>query len=318
MKLILEPGKSKNIIATIAIGSEYLDSWEQYALPNWKEYCIRNELGLLVINEDLISRNNKFWKKPTWQKLLIGDALNKSNLIIENVCYLDTDILINPNAPNIFDSYNSENFGLVSLRNNLPFPYEEVIRRIAFLRHNYYDNNYPLDSALHINLNDLYKYHMLPVQPDEACMGLIIFNISNHADIMKSWFYKYDANVQSITNGGDQTHLNFEIQNYNKMSWLDYRFQSIWVFEMAWKYPFLYSTEYSKSDLIKECIEASLHANFFLHFAGAWHESIMWKLGTIFEKENSRKLLDDYFLYSKRELKGNPIGMVRPMKNSSK
>jgi len=313
MKVLLPLGSTKDLIATIAIGETYYSTWEKNALPSWIEYCKNNDLGLVVFDRDLISTNEKKWKKATWQKMLIGETLIKSGIDAKNVCYLDTDILINPFAPNIFDNYDTTTIGLISKRKNLPFPLEEVLRRLAFLRHTRYDKVYPLDSALFMSLEQLYSYHGLEVQADEACMGLIVFNVYNHGNLMRRWFDKYDKNVKSVTNGGDQTHANFEIQSWGRVSWLDYRFQAIWVYEMAWKYPFLY--DYGRKDeaLIRKCVEAALHQNHFLHFAGAWHESNMWKLGGFFSSDSEKSQLFKYHSYRQKELTGMPVGMVMPI-----
>jgi len=313
MKVLIEPGHSKNLLTTIAIGEDYYDSWKAYAFPGWAKYCRRHGLGLVVFGENLIGGKHKFWKKATWQKLLIGEILKRSQFKVENVCYLDTDILISPMAPNIFEFYYSEAIGLVSKRKNLPFPYESMLRRLAFLRHACYDKRYPLDSSLFMSLKQLYEYHGLPVQSDEACMGLIVFNVPKHADIMRGWFEKYERNVQSVTNGGDQTHVNYEMQNWGNIQWLDYRFQAIWAFEMAWKYPFLYEFFRENSDLIRKCIEASLYANYFLHFAGSWYESDMWKIKGVFDGDE-KKLLQDYSFYLDMLVTGDPKGMIRPNK----
>jgi len=312
MKIVLPLENSRNLISTIAIGEEYYNSWEKCALPGWIEYCERNGLGLVVFDQDLISSDKKEWKKATWQKMLIGESLIMAGIDAENVCYLDTDILINPTAPNIFDNYVVNTIGLTSIRKNLPFPLDEVQRRLAFLRHTYYDKNYPLDSALFMSLEQLYSYHGLSVQSDEACMGLVLFNVKNHARLMRGWFDKYDRNVQSVTGGGDQTHVNYEIQSWGKVSWLDYRFQAIWPYEMAWKYPFLYDHGREDETLIRKCIEAALYQNHFLHFAGAWHESSMWKLGSFLSSDDEKNKLARYHSYLSRPLSGMPVGMVKP------
>ena len=312
MKVLIDPGQSKNVLATIAIGNDYYDSWKTNALPGWEKYCRCYGLGLIVFDDDLVSRSDTHWKKATWQKMLIGETVKASSLAVNNICYLDTDILINPVAPNIFESYNPETIGLVSLRNNLPYPYEQVLRRLAFLRHTHYDESYPLDSALFMSLKQLYGYHDLPVQKDEACMGLIVFNLNNHSMVMRGWFNKYDRNVRSVTNDGDQTHINYELQNWGRISWLDYRYQALWVFEMAWKYPFLYDVGRDNPNLIRECIEASLYSNYFLHFAGSWHESNMWKVGGFFEGERQRKLFDSFQEYLGMPVTGEPKGHIKP------
>ncbi len=312
MKVMLPIGHSRNLIATIAIGEAYYSAWEKFALPGWIEYCERNDLGLVVFDQDLISSSENTWKKATWQKMLIGETLLNGGIDANNVCYLDSDILVNPHAPNIFDNYDSAKIGLTSIRKNLPFPLDEVHRRLAFLRHTCYDNNYPLDSALFMSLEQLYTYHNLPIQEDEACMGLIVFSVGQHTQLMRSWFDKYDRNVKSVTNGGDQTHINYEIQNWGRISWLDYRFQAIWPYEMAWKYPFLYDYGREDATLIRKCIEAALYQNHFLHFAGAWHESNMWKLGNFLCSATDKARFDYYYSYCQRPVTGMPVGMVKP------
>ena len=94
---------------------------------------------MVVFKTDLIPFEDKFWKKATWQKMLIADTLKKSSLLVKNVCYLDTDILINYKSPNIFDDYDSETIGLVSIDKNMPFSHNESRRKVSFLRHKYYD-----------------------------------------------------------------------------------------------------------------------------------------------------------------------------------
>ena len=147
---------------------------------------------------------------------------------------------------------------------------------------------YPLDSALFISLNDLYKYHDLRPQKDECCAGLFLFNLKRFSKKMENWFYKYDKNVTSITNNGDQTHFNFHVQNEKLDYWLDYRFQASWNYEMAWNYPFLYKKDYNRSKVIKDCIETSLLNNFFLHFAGNWPESKMWKTKNVLNEVSKK------------------------------
>jgi hypothetical protein len=313
MKVYIEPGASGHILTTIATGGNFLQLWDSHARNSWEEYCRCHDLGLIVFDEELAARDSAAWKKAHWQKTLMGEQLARYAPKVTNVCYLDTDILINPTAPNVFDGYRPDCIGLTSLRKNLPFPYDDVLRRIAFLRHTHYDNMYPLDSALFMSVEQLYGYHGLAVQPDEACTGLIMFNVANHAELMSGWFHKYDSGVQSITNGGEQTHLNYEIQSHGKVIWLNYRFQAIWPFEMAWKYPFLYEAcRCDDVELIRACIEAALYQNHFLHFAGSWHESQMWKIGGFFKNDDKRRELSSYSEYLRMQVTGRPVGMIKP------
>jgi hypothetical protein len=312
MKVIIEPGSSGNVIATIAIGGEYYNSWERYASPTWKKYCEHHGLGLIVFDNDMLSTESNLWKKRQWQKLLIGDELLKSMPTVRNVCYLDTDILINYTAPNVFDGYDEDTISLVSQNKSLPYPLESVLRRIAFSRHHFYSKEYPLDSALFMSLKQIYEFHQLEVQTDYTCTGFFVFNAQTHAPLMKEWFEKYDKTGASITDGGEEAHLNYELQNWGKISWMDYKWQALWIYEMAWKYPFLYHYDKINRSLIKECIEASLLTNYFLHFAGSWHESGMWKVGGFLESKKQQDLLDDYSAYLEMPVTGEPKGVIKP------
>ena len=122
MKIILKPIKSKNYICTILIGGNYEKEWKKFAKRTWFKYCKKNGLGLIIFRDHLISKNNPNWKTPHWQKLLIGIKLIKNKVKVDNVCFLDSDILINHDmSPNIFKFYNSKKIGLISKYKNLPF-----------------------------------------------------------------------------------------------------------------------------------------------------------------------------------------------------
>jgi hypothetical protein len=312
MKILIKPISSQNYIVTIAIGDMYYKNWEKFALPSWKIYCERYDIGLIIFTNDLISKDEKKWKKANWQKLLIGETLLKNGLKVNNVCYLDTDIIISPIAPDIFLNFDEESISMVSLRKNLPYDYNEVLRRIAFFRNLYYDETYPLDSALFISIHDLYKFHDLEPVDDESCTGFYIFNVEKKSKIMYDYFFKIDSNIVSITGGGEQTHFNHFLQTNTKIKWLEYKYQAIWVFELAWKYPFLYKLKDNHSDLINECINSSLLDNYFLHFAGSWHESKMWKNNNFEIGDNIYEIYRKYENYKKSPVYGDPIGVIKP------
>ena len=100
-----------------------------------------------------------------------------------------------------------------------------------------------------------------------------------------------------------------------KLSWLDYRFQALWIYETPWKYPFLYNYGKNDKNLIKECVEASLTSNYFLHFAGSWHESEMWKISGLFQTKEKQNLLKEYYEYLEVPVSGKPKGMIKPEKD---
>ena len=76
---------------------------------------------------------------------------------------------------------------------------------------------------------------------------------------------------------------------------------------MAAKYPFLYQNK--SIELIKSCLEASLTENHFLHFAGSWHETDMFKTDGLFSDEQK---VANYQAYLDKKLKGTVLGTVKP------
>jgi hypothetical protein len=316
LKVLIPPGKSGNVLATIAIGEQYLQPFMKYAYHTWEMYCRRHDLGLILFDDDLISPDHPKWKKANWQKYLIPSVIVDSGLPVKNVCHLDTDILISPLAPNIFDAHVEENIGVISLRTGLPYPHIELCRRLAFARNINYSSSYPLDSALFISLSDLYSAIGAQTQSDEACSGVFVFSIENHRNLFSEFFAEFDQSVLSPTSGGDQTHFNYLVQSNNLAQWLDYRFQAQWTYEMAWKYPFLYSTHRNNLAIIKLCIEASLFSNYFLHFAGSWYESEMWEQVKVLDTPESLEMFSAFDEYMKMPVYGKPLGAIKPKENS--
>lgn len=312
MKMYVEPGVSGNILATVAIGAPYLESWEKSALPSWAAYCHRHGLGLVVFHEEMLAKESDVWKKANWQKLLIGQTLQDEGLKVSNVCYLDTDIVISPLAPNVFDGYDPDTICLVSQIKNLPQPLHQTLRRLAFQRHTHLNPRYPLDSALFMSPEQIFEFHGVPPHDDYVCTGFFIFCVANHSELLKGWFDKYQKGVQSLTGGGEEPHLNHELFSWGKLSWLPYEFQALWTYEAAWRYPFLFDYGLKDEALIRECIEASLYVNHFLHFAGSWDECQMWKIGGFFEDDKKKREVEAYREYLLTPVTGAPQGMIRP------
>lgn len=302
-------------LVTIAIGNDFFDNWRTRAFPSWNTYAKKHKLKIIVITDDLIEKSHPDWKKPQWQKMLIADHIQNFHPGLNEICYLDTDIIINHFAPSIFNEIKDGKVGSVSLRKNLPFDREYVYKKLAVLRRNYFDLEYPLDSALLISLEKLYFYHNLAPQKDEFCTGVLLFKINQFSQLMKEWFSLYSKEVKSITNGGEQTHLNYHILSQNLFHRLDYKWQAIWSYEAAWKYPFLFKSKMTNFELIEECAKSSLSDNYFLHFASRWNESEVWKYINLDFNETEAKILTDFFNFLEYKHTGDPKGYLQAKLN---
>tara|TARA_B100000953_G_C17670103_1_gene308442 strand:- start:64 stop:480 length:417 start_codon:yes stop_codon:yes gene_type:complete len=131
--------------------------------------------------------------------------------------------------------------------------------------------------------------------------------VNNFSHILEELFFKYTSNVKSIDD--DQTILNYEFQNYGKIKWLNYKFQAMWIYEIAEKYPFLYQ-DINNKEISKKCIRASLKQNYFLHFAGSW-ECHIYKDESIMN-DNFLAELQDFDDYLQSPVTGEPVGSILP------
>ena len=160
-----------------------------------------------------------------------------------------------------------------------------------------------------MNLAQIYKYHKVPIQKDYACSGFFVYNIKKFSSFFKKIFYKYTIKTKTLT-GGEEPLFNYEVLSKKKIKWLDYKFQALWIYEICYRYPFLYEIKMKKNYLIKKCIETCLMDNYFLHFAGSWHESNMWKIKNIFKSKKINYLNKKFKEYEKIKLKGKPRGRI--------
>jgi hypothetical protein len=312
VRVIREPGKSGNVLATIAIGEDYLKPFLEYALHTWQMYAERHDLGIIVFDEDLIPRDHPKWKKANWQKFLIGSRLSAAMPGVQRVCHLDTDVLINPTAPDVFSVTPHAAIGVVSKRLGLPYPRELVLRRIAFLRNRYFDVRYPLDSNLFMSLDQMYGYVGLPAQRDDACSGVFVFSQEVHARALEEFFGRFDHRIITPTGGGEQVHFNHYFQTEQTAHWLPYEFQALWTHEVSWKFPFLYTLDRKDDELVRRCIEASLSTNYFLHFAGSWYESEMWSQVKVLTDPEVLDRWERFAEYLERPVTGKFVGPVKP------
>jgi len=311
MIIKLLDSKSQNFLCTLAIGKKYLNSFKKFSFKYFYNYCKKNDIGIIVIKKHLINKSSQHWKKPEWQKLIAPYLIKKKYKKVKNLCMIDTDILINENSPNIFNFHKTNSISVVSVRYNMPYGWENVTKKISFLRNKFYNKNYPLDSALHISLKNLYKFHNFKPQKDEFCAGVYVLS-EKYFKNFYNFYFEFNNKVKSITGGGEQTHFNYFIQKNFKINLLDYKFQALWIYEMSSFYPFLYSKKFrNNKKLVASCIASSLMNNHFLHFAGSWHETDMWKntkINSLFD----RKFLNKFEKFKTKKLTGKPLGKIIP------
>jgi hypothetical protein len=132
-----------------------------------------------------------------------------------------------------------------------------------------------------------------------------------HVGQMRGWFY--EVRESQNFHGWEQTHLNFWIQSQDH-HWLPYEYQALWNYEMAWKYPYLYSAALKtpNREEVRAGVESSLWNNHFLHFAGSWYESLAWKINEDVSHPAISGLAKDFADYRALPVTGKKLGQVFP------
>ena len=130
---------------------------------------------------------------PNWQRLVIASYVEKNIKEIKNICFLDSDILINPFSPNIFDDFDKNKISLVSLVNSLPYSISEesLRRRMALNRKFFLRKDYPLNSSLNVLNKDMWKFYKIKKIENYFCSGVMVYNVKNFFKLFLLIYLKY-------------------------------------------------------------------------------------------------------------------------------
>ena len=231
--------------------------------------------------------------------------LNLKN--VSNICLLDTDIFINPLAPNIFSKHKRHKISAVKAYKDIPFLKSNLNlrKKLVFLRKNFLSKNYPLNSSLTASPKEIFKYYKFKkIFNNYFVAGVLVLNIEKFHKILSNIYKKYCNKTLNKKFSGVEVPLNNELMSLNLVNWIDYKFQAIWLFEIADKYNFLYYDKFKDKKILKIVIEQILIENYFLHFAGTLSDANnVWKIGKILNDNKKLELIKKYQNFEKKKIK---------------
>jgi hypothetical protein len=243
-------------IAILAIGESCQLMWRDIFLPHLKAYASRHDFTIEVFTEDLDPSGTRH---KSWQKLLLAgqERLQKYDRIV----YFDTDVLLNPAAPNILDGVPSGKIAAVTWSGsycNDPAVYD-------CFRATWTHNNCKLIRDAKIkSFADLAEFGGYPRHDDWLNAGVLVFE-PQHAEFLKNI---YDTEAEGPNTSLEQQALTHWLCNRrsNLLHSLDRRWNSIFYHERAIHYPFI-EVLCPHSFIVAKVVEAALGKNFALHFA---------------------------------------------------
>jgi ADP-heptose:LPS heptosyltransferase len=179
--------KSKYLIATITIGDTY-NQLAEVTHPTFKYYCNKHKIDFMNINlkDPILS--------PMWQRYKLSELLG----IYDRIAYFDGDILIKPDAPNIFDIVPEDKIGMYNEGQYIPDIANDLILKYLAILHREDEKDKFTGE----------KYHNA---------GMVVFS-KCHKNLWKipdEEGFQFDICTTGKNLCGDQTNLNINIVDNN-------------------------------------------------------------------------------------------------------
>lgn len=264
----------KRALVTLAIGKKYRRRFEKLCYKSWRAYAEKYNLDLVVITEVLDESERANNRSPAWQKCLILSQTQVKKY--DQVAWVDSDILINPTSPNLFNGVPIEAIGAVDA---YATPNKEDHLLGLERLYDYWEKT-GIEFVRNVSAADyhkqfgLYSDHSSVVQT-----GVIVLSPGNHREVLEHVYDKYDDKGGAHWNY-EMRPLSYEILNRSAVHWLNPKFNMPWPYVKQFLYPFLSKGRafekvlnryglVSKTPLKVKCATTAFLNNYFLHFAGS-------------------------------------------------
>lgn len=260
---------STKALVTLTIGDKTISEFNVFR-PTWEKYAAQHGYDLVVIDSYLDDAPIARCRAANWQKLLV--CRDKRVAGYEDAVWLDSDILINfHNAPCIVAANQAapDKVGLVSHRQA------------------YYSNPEIRDNLVQRmgsgDIADLYAAAKLDPVEDYSNTGVMVFKPALHAQLFEHVYASYEENSGSAK---EETPLSHYLYGNGLANAIDPRFNRLWVYEVAQKYPILLNIGARAKELLMVSSATSVWLNsYFTHFTG---DHLKWQGGDYVMREDVR------------------------------
>jgi hypothetical protein len=244
----------KKAIVSIAIGEQCLADWQRFCAGAWQSYAARHGLDLIVVSQPLVQSE----RGASWQKCVVLQQPFAAQY--HQIALLDTDIAINPTAPNIFEQVPEDRVGGVISGSHI----HEDLRPVLMSRKT--KEQLPYERGLGQWDRDQAGYYVS--YGLSACAagivqgGVLVASPANHAALFRGVF---DGDYLE-TRLYEQIPLSHAILTTGMFQQIDTRFNSS-VFEtLLVHHSYLFRENFGEP-LLRTVVRAEYANNFFLHFA---------------------------------------------------
>ena len=264
---------NRKAIVTLLLGSYYERRWQRYCRASWEAYASTHGYDLRAIRAPLDVSPTASRRSAAWQKcLILSDP--KLQLSYDRVVWIDSDIVINPQAPCVTQGVPPAKIGAADALEQFSDAHGHVTPRVR----EYLGWKFG-HAAEYYGTAQLPTTHARVVQT-----GVMVLSPEHHRSILEA---VYRTGRDTPVGDFEMEHLSFEIMRVGCLHLLDRRFNKLWMGEMLAHYPFLlpprtleprplrvlkrfWRGHYTlpSARLARPCIDSAFAGSFFLHFAG--------------------------------------------------
>jgi len=260
---------NKKAIVTLAIGKRFTRMVNKICLKNWQLYADKHGYDLIICETPLDNSELGKSRCAAWQKcLVLSQEWSKK---YERIVWMDTDIIINPNAPDICEGVPDEKIGGI---NEFASPSREEYNTALSRMYEHW-NNLGYSPVINYGAKAYYKSFGIECELEDVVQtGVMVFNPELHREVLEHVYYNYEEKGLNY----EMRPLSYEILNNNLIHWIDNRFNVLLQFQKALYYTFLLELNTKKpsflckKEITKLCNEAVFSNSYFLHFTGKTEE----------------------------------------------
>lgn len=263
---------SRNALVTIAIGEDFQNRFYKWLLPSWIEYSKRHDIDIVVIDEPIDTSPRARSRSPSWQKCIVHrDPAVKQ---YKRIAWVDADIAINPNAPNIFDQVEEHKVGAVD---QYACPnaadYKQSLERL----YAQWEKSNPQGFQRALTPQDYHRsgYGFETSFPGVVQGGVFAYDWNIHKETLEKIYYNYEDLGHPSFNY-EMKPLSFELQKVGAVQWIDHKFNALWPDLLETHYRFI--RELARDEklmasghvalMVQHMVRTSIQNNYFLHFSG--------------------------------------------------
>ncbi|MEM1060099.1 MAG: hypothetical protein AAGK14_12690 [Verrucomicrobiota bacterium] len=200
----------------------------------------------------------------------------------DQVVWMDADILINPEAPDVAAEVPLEKIGGVD-EYATPSPEE---RRVAnrLMEAHWRSRGHQVQTCQ--GARHYYRYCDLPGDYDQVLQGgVMVYSPDRHTDLFLEVYDIYARVSDDYPNrNGEMPVFSYECLLRDLVHWLDYRYNMLWIYALQLERPHLFEKPagwrrrlqkwrlYCPEREKRRFLRRTLERNHFLHFAAAVHD----------------------------------------------